>query len=168
MGDAITWLPVLGNGTCRLYEINNYNGSNTAAATYLTTMPKDCYGIAYLNGLLELTGMDFGSNCYYYDYNIADNKLVASHKILVQRFEFGDKVESKDALHLPFGMAVALLEDPQGKINISLPVHGDMSDPEFEYFHLIGQVARNFFMKLVTKPFSFLASAIGSESGEEE
>lgn len=66
---------MLGNGTCRLYEINNYNGATNATATYLTTMPRDCYGIAYINGLLELTGMDFGSNCYYYDYNIAANTL---------------------------------------------------------------------------------------------
>jgi hypothetical protein len=69
---------VLGNGTCRLYEITNYNTvGGIATATYLTTMPKDCYGIAYLNGLLELTGMDFGTNCYYYDYNIAANTLGA-------------------------------------------------------------------------------------------
>jgi len=67
---------VLGNGTCRLYEITNYNTSGgTATATYLTTLPKDCYGIAYLNGLLELTGMDFLGTCYYYDYNIASNAL---------------------------------------------------------------------------------------------
>ncbi len=67
---------VLGNGTCRLYEITNYNTvGGTATATYLRTMPKDCYGIAYLNGLLEITGMDFGLNCYYYDYNIASSTL---------------------------------------------------------------------------------------------
>lgn len=69
---------VLGNGTCRLYEINNYSSTTgNATATYLRTMPKDCYGIAYLNGLLELTGMDFGTNCYYYDYNIASGTLGA-------------------------------------------------------------------------------------------
>lgn len=69
---------VLGNGTCRLYEITNYNtpGGN-ATATYLRTMPKDCYGVAFLNGLLELTGMDFGTTCYYYDYNIATGVLGA-------------------------------------------------------------------------------------------
>ena len=67
---------VLGNGTCRLYEITNYNTpGGVATATFLTTMPKDCYGIAYLNGLLEITGMDFNGTCYYYDYNIAANSL---------------------------------------------------------------------------------------------
>ena len=102
------------------------------------------------------------------DYRIADNKLTASHKVLVQRFEFGQKVESKDALSLPFGLAVALLEDPQGRINISLPVSGDMSKPTFRYWPLVGQVVRNFFTGLVTKPFSFLASALGAESGTDE
>lgn len=103
------------------------------------------------------------------DYRIGGNKLTASHKLLIQRFQFGQKVESKDALPLPFGLAVALLEDPQGHINIALPVTGDMSDPKFEYWHLVGQVVRNFFIKLITKPFSFLASMLGaSESGTDE
>lgn len=67
---------VLGNGVCRLYEITNYNTpGGTATGNFLTVMPRDCYGIAYLNGLLELTGMDFGTNCYYYDYNIANGTL---------------------------------------------------------------------------------------------
>jgi len=103
------------------------------------------------------------------NYRISDNKLKASHKLLIQHFEFGQKVESKDALSLPFGLAIALLEDPQGKINIALPVKGDMSDPQFEYFHLIGQVVKNFFIKLVTKPFSMLASIVGGgDAGTDE
>ncbi len=103
------------------------------------------------------------------DYRIADNKITASHKLMIQHFEFGQKVESRDALSLPFGLAVALLEDPQGRISISLPVTGDMSDPKFKYLHLVGQVIRNFFMKLVTKPFSVLASMVGgSDTGTDE
>lgn len=101
-------------------------------------------------------------------YKIANNQLNARHKILIQKFDFGGKVESRDALHLPFGLAVALLEDPQGRIAISLPVKGDVSDPKFEYFHLIGQVAGNFFTKLVTSPFTSLMSVLGAESGTEE
>ncbi len=102
------------------------------------------------------------------DYRISGNKLTAAHKILVQRFAFGQKVESKDALPLPFGLVVALLEDPQGRIKISLPVTGDMSKPDFHYWPLIGQVVTNFFTGLVTKPFAFLGSAIGVDSGTDE
>ncbi|MCC6759424.1 MAG: DUF748 domain-containing protein [Candidatus Omnitrophica bacterium] len=103
-------------------------------------------------------------------YRISNNKLKASHKILIQRFNFGEKVESKDALNLPFGFAVALLEDPQGRISISLPVEGDLNDPQFRYTHLIWQTVRNFFTKLITKPFSMLGSMLGasSDSGTDE
>jgi len=103
------------------------------------------------------------------DYRIGGNKLIASHKVLIQRFEFGNNVASKDALHLPFGLAVALLQDSQGKIKITLPVSGDMSNPKFQYTHLMFQVIRNFFLNLVTKPFSFLASTMGvSDNGTDE
>ncbi len=66
---------VLGSGICQLYEVTNYSGLGAASATYLTTMPKDCYGMAYLNGQLELTGLDFNTTCYYYQYDIASNTL---------------------------------------------------------------------------------------------
>ncbi|MDE2028793.1 MAG: DUF748 domain-containing protein, partial [Candidatus Omnitrophica bacterium] len=122
------------------------------------------YVSKYTGHQLKSGKMDFRM-----DYNISANKLTASHKLLIQHFEFGDKVKSKDALPLPFGLAVALLEDPQGRININLPVTGDMKDPKFHYFHLIGQVSRDFFLKLVTKPFSCLASMMGySESSTDE
>lgn len=101
-------------------------------------------------------------------YKISQNKLNASHHLLIQRFKFGEKIESRDALNLPFGLALALLEDPKGRIDISLPVSGDLNDPKFQYTHLIGQTIRNFFMKLVTSPFSALGSLLGAEQGTEE
>jgi hypothetical protein len=102
------------------------------------------------------------------NYTVANNQLKASHKILVQSFDFGDKVQSKDALNLPFGLALALLEDAQNRIKISLPVTGDISKPDFHYFNLIGQVFKNFFLSLITKPFAFLGSMVGMEGGSEE
>jgi len=66
----------LGSTPSRLYEINNYSSTSTnATATYLQTLPKDCFGIAYLNGQLEVTGIDFSSLCYYFDYDISTNTL---------------------------------------------------------------------------------------------
>ncbi len=66
----------LGSTPSRLYEINNYSSTNTnASATWLQTLPKDCYGIAYLNGQLEVTGIDFSGSCYYFDYTISTNTL---------------------------------------------------------------------------------------------
>ncbi|MDE1920201.1 MAG: DUF748 domain-containing protein [Candidatus Omnitrophica bacterium] len=118
----------------------------------------------YTGRALKSGQMDFSM-----DYRISGNKLVADHRLLIQQFAFGRRVESKGALHLPFGLAVALLEDPDGRMRISLPVSGDMSDPKFKYSHLVFQAARNFFFNLVTKPFSFLASSLGAgETGVDE
>lgn len=62
----------LGSSPSRLYEIHNYNStSSNATATFLGLVPMNCYGIAYLNGLLEIAGTDFGGNCYYFKYDIA-------------------------------------------------------------------------------------------------
>ena len=67
----------LGSSPSRLYEIDNYSStSSNASATYLQTIPKDCFGIAYLNGQLEITGIDFNAaTCYYFDYTISTNTL---------------------------------------------------------------------------------------------
>jgi hypothetical protein len=66
---------VLGSYPSKLYEIKNYNTTGNASATFLDSLPLNCYGIAYLNGALELTGSDFVSNCYYYKYNITTGIL---------------------------------------------------------------------------------------------
>jgi Secretion system C-terminal sorting domain len=65
----------LGSFPSRLYEITNYNTTTNATATFLDTIPNPCFGIAYLNGELELTGTDFSGDCYYYIYHIASHQL---------------------------------------------------------------------------------------------
>jgi Secretion system C-terminal sorting domain len=66
----------LGSFPSQLYEIHDYSSTTSnATATFLDTLPQSCFGIAYLNGLLEVTGSDFSGNCYYYKYNISTNTL---------------------------------------------------------------------------------------------
>ena len=67
----------LGSGPSRMYEITNYSGTSTAVATYLNTLPKDCFGIAFINGILEVTGNSFNGVCYYFDYEISTGLLGA-------------------------------------------------------------------------------------------
>ena len=65
----------LGSFPSKLYEIKNYNTTTNATAIFLDSLPQSCFGIAYLNGQLELTGTDFSGSCYYYKYDIASNLL---------------------------------------------------------------------------------------------
>jgi hypothetical protein len=60
----------------QLYEITGYaSGFGTATATYLQTIPLNCFGIAFLNGELEITGSNGVNSCYYFNYDIASNTL---------------------------------------------------------------------------------------------
>lgn len=68
---------MLGNTPSQLYEVTNYVGASGATATYLASLPKDCFGMAFLNGKLEMAGQDFGSSCYYFDYDISSGVLGA-------------------------------------------------------------------------------------------
>ncbi|CAN5400615.1 hypothetical protein BH10BAC3_BH10BAC3_11560 [soil metagenome] len=72
----------LGISPSRLYEIKDYSSTTgNASATYLQTLPQECFGIAYLNGQLEITGFQspgtIPTSCYYFDYNISTNTLGA-------------------------------------------------------------------------------------------
>jgi hypothetical protein len=68
----------LGDNPSRLYEILNYSSTTgNASAVHLLTLPLNCYGIAYLNGQLEVTGTNLSNSCYYYRYAIADKTLSA-------------------------------------------------------------------------------------------
>lgn len=68
---------IFGSDTSRIYEITNYRRtqSGNAVATYLGITPKVCYGIAYDNGSLILSGSNFGGTCYTYKYDINDFTL---------------------------------------------------------------------------------------------
>lgn len=94
-------------------------------------------------------------------YTLAGSRLEGQNRALFDQFELGDRVESEDATSLPVKFALSLLRDRHGRIDISLPVEGDIDAPGFRFGHLIGQVLLNTLTKIVTAPFSFIASVFG-------
>jgi uncharacterized protein involved in outer membrane biogenesis len=98
-------------------------------------------------------------------YKIEDGKLAANNHLFVDQLTFGEKVESPTATKLPVLLAVRLLTNNKGEIDLNLPISGTLSDPKFSMGGLIVQVIVNLLTKVVTAPFSLLASAFGG--GEE-
>ncbi|HSS39309.1 MAG TPA: DUF748 domain-containing protein, partial [Polyangia bacterium] len=94
-------------------------------------------------------------------YKIANRKLDAQNKLVLDQFTFGDKVDSPDAVKLPVRLAVALLKDRRGVIDIDLPVAGSLDDPEFKVWGADLKVLGNLVVKAVTAPFSMIAAAFG-------
>ena len=94
-------------------------------------------------------------------YKVDGRKLDAQHHIIVEQLEFGDKTESKDAVSLPVKLAVALLKDRNGVIDLNLPVTGSLDDPKFKLGPIIWKVFVNILEKAVTAPFALLGSLFG-------
>src|SRR5205814_241736 len=85
--------------------------------------------------------------------------------IFIDQLTFGDKVESRNALNLPIRLAVALLKNSQGQIDLRLPVSGSLSDPQFSVGGIVLHALVGLIMRAVTSPFSLIASAVGGSGG---
>jgi uncharacterized protein involved in outer membrane biogenesis len=94
-----------------------------------------------------------------------DGQLTASNKIILNQLAFGEKVEGSTA-NLPVKLAVALLADQHGVIDLDLPVSGSINDPQFSLGGLIWKVITNLIVKAVSAPFNLLASAFGGGGDE--
>ncbi|CAG2154936.1 hypothetical protein LMG19282_04764 [Cupriavidus campinensis] len=99
-------------------------------------------------------------------YKIENGKLDARNHLYLDQLTFGERVDSPDAVKLPVLLAVSLLKDRNGVIDVNLPVSGSLSDPEFSIGGVIVRVIVNLLTKAITSPFSLIASAFGG-SGEE-
>jgi hypothetical protein len=100
-------------------------------------------------------------------YLIDRRNLKAENKILIDQFTFGDKVESPDATKLPVQLAIALLKDREGRINLDIPVEGSLDDPKFRLGKVIWGVIVNLITKAVTAPFALIGAMVGGGGGEE-
>jgi Domain of Unknown Function (DUF748) len=94
-------------------------------------------------------------------YKVDGRKLDAQHHIIIDQLEFGDKTDSKQAVSLPVKLAVALLKDRNGVIDLNLPVGGSLDDPKFRLAPIIWKVFVNILEKAVTAPFALLGSLFG-------
>ncbi len=98
-------------------------------------------------------------------YMILKKKLDAGNNVFLDQFTLGDSVESPDATKLPVSLAIALLKDRNGKINLDLPVSGYIDDPEFHLGKIILKIIINILVKAATSPFALLGAIFGG--GEE-
>ena len=95
-----------------------------------------------------------------------DGKLTAKNKLVLNQLSFGDKVEGSTA-SLPVKLAVALLSDRNGVIDLDLPLGGSLNDPQFSIGPIIIKIIINVIVKAITAPFSLLAAAFGGSGGDE-
>jgi hypothetical protein len=100
-------------------------------------------------------------------YKIRDGQLEGTNQIVIDNLRLGERVDSPDALKLPLDLAIAILKDRDGRIDLGLPVSGDLNDPQFSYSAVIWKAVGNLLTRIVTAPFRALGRLFGGGSGEQ-
>ena len=99
-------------------------------------------------------------------YLLDQGNLTADNHIFIDQLTFGDRVENSTATNLPIRLAVALLKNSRGEIDVDVPVSGSLKDPQFSIGGVILHAFMNLIVKAATSPFSLLSSAFGG--GKED
>jgi hypothetical protein len=98
-------------------------------------------------------------------YQVENRKLNAEQRFRIDQLTLGERVDSPDAVNLPLRLAVALLKDRNGVIDLGLPVTGSLDDPKFRLGPIVWKAFVNLLAGVATSPFKLLGSVFGG--GEE-
>ncbi len=136
----------------------------TASATDIELAPLSPYAGKYAGYAIER-----GKLSTRVHYRIEPGgRLEADNKIVLNQLTFGDRIDSPTATKLPVKLAVALLKDRDGVIDVDLPVSGSLNDPEFSVGGLVVRLIVNLLTKALTSPFSLLSGGGGAEMSQLE
>ncbi|HJU83739.1 MAG TPA: DUF748 domain-containing protein, partial [Holophagaceae bacterium] len=114
------------------------------------------YAMKYLGWTIQKGKLDVDAKV-----RIQQRKLEANVLAKLDQFYLGEKVESPDATHLPVKLALAILRDRKGVIDIDLPIEGSLDDPEFRVGRIIWHAIGNVLTKIVASPFTLLSKLFG-------
>jgi hypothetical protein len=154
------------------YAPVSINGElNLMAATVYTDIKMSFKGLE-LTTMTPYSGhfagykIDKGKLSVDLSYKVDQRKLDAEQHFVIDQLQLGEAVESPDAVHLPLKLAVALLKDRNGVIDLPLPITGSLDDPQFKIGPIIWHALVNLLEKAVTAPFAAIGRLFGGH-GED-
>jgi hypothetical protein len=101
------------------------------------------------------------------NYRVRNNLIEGDNQIVLDQFTLGEKVATPGALDLPLGLAIAILKDDNGRIDLALPISGNLDDPKFDYSAIIGKAIGNIITSIVAAPFKLLARLFSGGQNDE-
>lgn len=112
--------------------------------------------------------IDSGKLSVDLEYKIKQRLLAGENKFVINKLKLGEKIKSADAADLPLDLAIAILEDSDGVIDLELPITGSLDDPQFSYGSIVWKAIRNVLGKIVTAPFRALGKLFGGSGDKLE
>jgi len=96
---------------------------------------------------------------------IRNGKLASTNVMSIKKIEVSRKMEGVGLYEMPLRLAISILRDRHGNIELDIPVEGDLNDPTYKLGKAIWNIVKNLVVKVATAPFDLLAKAFG---GKEE
>ena len=97
---------------------------------------------------------------------IDQGQLSSENKLVMTNVELGRK--GGGLYDLPVKLALFILKDRNGVINLDVPVRGDLNDPQIRFGKLIWTTFKNLLIKVATAPYDALAGSIGADPKDLE
>lgn len=95
------------------------------------------------------------------NYRAKDGELNGSNQINIKKVVLGEEVPDFKGKKLPLGLAIALLEDSDDTIDVTVRIAGNVDSPEFRASGLVWQAISNVLTNIATAPFRALAALMG-------
>ena len=100
------------------------------------------------------------------DYQTNNGVLSAQNQMVLEHLQLGNKIDSDEAVDMPIKLALALLKDDDGRIDIRLPVTGSLDNPDFSIGPAIRTALVNMLKNTISAPFDLLATLTGGRAHE--
>ncbi|MFH1217183.1 MAG: DUF748 domain-containing protein [Pseudomonadota bacterium] len=91
-------------------------------------------------------------------YLVNGKDLKSENKVFLDQITLGDFVKNDTAVNVPVQLAISLLKNRAGEIDLNIPVTGRLDDPEFSLVGVVFKVIFNLIVKAATSPFSLMGS----------
>jgi uncharacterized protein involved in outer membrane biogenesis len=101
-------------------------------------------------------------------YGIKDGHLVGDHRVIAKDLILGPKVEGAKGPGVPVRLAVALLKDKDGRIDLEVPIEGTVDSPEFNYKSVFWQAFKTILGNVAKAPFRAIGRLFGADSEDLE
>lgn len=105
--------------------------------------------------------IDSGKLSLDLQYTVKQSQLQGNNQVIMDQLTLGERVDSPTATNLPLDLAIAILQDADGRIDLGLPVAGSLDDPQFSYGAIIWKAIVNVLGKIATAPIRALGSLFG-------
>lgn len=115
------------------------------------------------SGMYAGYAIDRGKLSLKHAYTVQDRKLAGKNSIRLEQFTFGRRIDSPTATKLPVALAVSLLKDRNGVIELDLPVSASLDDPNVGGGQLLRQETESLLGKAGSSPFALLGEQVGSK-----